>query len=89
MIRKLAVITGSGVYVITEAERGFAKNAHIEDTGREAFAVTLPKMYEIAHLLGGSDEERQAILLGFVDDTLHVGGGIVMEGMPVFTDNQG
>ncbi|MGC1177437.1 MAG: hypothetical protein WA843_05195, partial [Candidatus Saccharimonadales bacterium] len=76
----------SGVYLIGEEGCGFAKNAMIEDTGQEAFCVTVPKMYEIAHLLGGSDEERQAIFLGFNDDTLHVGGGIARKGMPVFTD---
>jgi hypothetical protein len=77
---------GAGVYAITRPNVGFAKNAMIEDTGQEAFCVTVPKMRQIAHLLGGSAEEREAIFLGFIDDTLHVGGGIVMEGTPVFTD---
>jgi hypothetical protein len=77
---------GAGVYVIDRPNVGFAKNGMIQDTGQEAFCVTLPKMRQIANMLGGSDEERQAILLGFADDTLHVGGGIVVEGMPVFAE---
>jgi len=74
----------AGVYVVTDENQGFAKNEFIEDTGRQAFAVTFRTMQEIADKLGGSDEERMAILLGFIDDTLHVGAGLVMPGMPVF-----
>jgi hypothetical protein len=68
---------GSGMLVVTGDNQGYQKSGH-------AFAVTLPKMREIAYRLGGSDEERHRILLGFADDTLHVGGGIVTEGFPVF-----
>jgi hypothetical protein len=75
---------GSGLYLIDEENVGFAKNAFIDDTGRWAFCLTLPKMRQIAHMIGGSEEERERILLGFLDDSLHVGGGIVAEGMPVF-----
>lgn len=68
---------GSGLYVVTQDGVGYQK------TGR-AFSVTVPKMIEISQKIGGSDEERRRILLGFVDDTLHVGAGIVTEGFPVF-----
>jgi hypothetical protein len=76
----------AGVYVITSENQGFAKNEFVEDTGRQAFAVTFKTMQDIARKLGGSDEERLDILLGFVDDTLHVGAGLVMPGMPVFAE---
>ena len=76
---------GSGIFVITNENVGFEKNAFAEDTaGQQAFAVTLPKMRELAYKLGVNDEERQRILIGFADDTLHVGAGIVTSGMPVF-----
>lgn len=68
---------GSGLYVITQENVGYRK------TGR-AFGVTVPKMRELAYKLGGSDEERRRILLGFVDDTVHVGSGIVTKNFPVF-----
>ena len=68
---------GSGLYVVTKAGEGFQKN------GR-AFSLTLPFMQEIAYKFGGSDDERRDILYGLVDDSLHVGGGIVVEGFPVF-----
>ena len=76
----------SGLYVITEENAGFAKNAFIEDTGRWSFGLTPPKMRQIAHMLGGSAEERERILLAFIDDSLHVSSGIVTEGFPVFSD---
>jgi hypothetical protein len=68
---------GSGLYVVTQDGVGYQR------TGR-AFSVTLPLMAELAHESGGSGEERERIKLGFVDDTLHVGAGIVTEGFPVF-----
>jgi hypothetical protein len=68
---------GSGVYVVTQEGVGYQR------TGR-AFSVTLPFMRKLANELGGSDEERRRILLGFADDTLHVGAGIVAPGFPVF-----
>lgn len=71
---------GSGLYVVTQDGVGYQK------TGR-AFSVTVPKMIEISQKLGGSDEERRRILLGFVDDTLHVGAGIVTKGFPVFAQS--
>ncbi len=76
----------SSVYAVTHADHGFAKNAFAEDTGQQAFGLTIPKMRQLAHMLGGSDEERARILVGFFDDSLHVGGGIVTEGMPVFAE---
>lgn len=77
---------GRGLYVVGSPNVGFAKNGMIEDTGQEAFCLTPQKMRQIANLLGGSDEEREAITLGFLDDSLHVGAGIVAEGTPVFSD---
>jgi hypothetical protein len=57
----------------------------IADTGEGgAYCVTVAKMRELAYKLGGSDEERAAILIGFLDDTLHVGAGIVVKDMAVF-----
>lgn len=70
---------GSGLYVVTQAGHGFQKNG-------KAFAVSLPMMAELAGKLGGSDEERRRILLGFADDTLHVGAGIVAPDFPVFAE---
>lgn len=77
---------GSGVLAIPENEAGtgFAKNKFIHDTGQSSFAVTIWKMRQAADILGASNEERQAIFIGFLDDTLHVGAGIVKPGMPVF-----
>lgn len=77
---------GSSLYVVTADNHGFAKNAFIEDTGQAALSTTLPKMHQLASILGGSPEERMRILIGFVDDSLHVGAGIVTEGMPVFAE---
>jgi hypothetical protein len=77
---------GSGLYVVTQPGDGFAKNGFIEDTGMEAFCVTLPKMRELAHMLGTTAEERMRIELGFYDDTLHVGAGIVVPEFPVFAE---
>jgi hypothetical protein len=77
---------GSSLYVVTSEDHGFAKNAFTEDTGQQAFSVTLTKMKQLAYKLGGSTEERLRILIGFADDTLHVGAGIVTPGMPVFAE---
>jgi hypothetical protein len=78
---------GSGIYVVTSEGYGFAKNDFIDDTnGAESFAVTLRKMTQVASIIGGSEEEKQRIILGFYTDTLQVGSGIVMPGMPVFTE---
>lgn len=68
---------GSGLYAVTQKGMGYQK------TGR-AFGVTVPTMFEISELLGGSAEERRRILLGFGDDTAHVGAGLVTENFPVF-----
>jgi hypothetical protein len=76
----------AGLYVVTREGRGFAKNAFIDKTGRQAFAVTVPKMRQLADLLGGSDEEKHRILMAFIDDALHVSNLLVAEHMPVFTD---
>ncbi len=79
----------SGVYVITGDQQGFAKNQFIQNTdGKEAFAVTAWMMQFLARKLGASEEERTAILVGFIDDTLHVGAGLVKPGMPVFAHQQ-
>ena len=68
---------GSGLYAITQRGMGYRK------TGR-AFAITQPTMVEMSHLLGETDEERRRILLGFADDTAHVGAGLVAKDFPVF-----
>lgn len=74
----------SGLYVVTQEEMGFAKNAMIEDTGREAFAVTVPFMKKLAHQLGGNIQERRAIELALYDDTIRVGSGLVVPTLPIF-----
>ncbi|MBC7582001.1 hypothetical protein H7097_04015 [Aeromicrobium sp.] len=71
---------GSGLYVVTQTRQGYQK------TGR-AFSVTLPMMQELSQKLGGSADERRRILLGFADDTLHVGAGIVTKDFPVFAQS--
>lgn len=70
---------GSAVYAVTQPGHGFIKNG-------KAFSVTVPFMEELANKLGGSDEERRRIMLGFADDTLHVGAGIVTKNIPVFAE---
>ena len=77
---------GSSIYVVTSEDRGFATNAFHENTGQQAFSVTQAKMHQLAYKLGRSPEERLRILIGFADDTLHVGAGIVTNGMPVFKE---
>ena len=77
---------GSSIYVVTSENRGFATNAFNENTGQQAFSVTQAKMHQLAYKLGGSPEERLRILIGFADDALHVGAGIVTKGMPVFKE---
>ena len=76
---------GSGVYIVQQPGKGLAKNEFIEATGKQSFAVTAPKMIELAELLDPTKEGRMRILLGFVDDTFHVGAGIVTKDMPVFS----
>lgn len=68
---------GSGLLVVTTEGFGYRK------TG-QAFAVTIPKMIELSQRLGDSDKERRRILLGYADDTLHVGRLIVCKDFPVF-----
>lgn len=73
------------VYVVTEPGSGFAKNAFIEVTGQQAFAVTLPKMRQLADKLGADNQEKARIFLAFLDDTLQVANGLVARGLPVFS----
>lgn len=75
---------GKGVYVVTSVGEGFAKNAFFEDTGEMSFAVTPPKVLEVAQKIGGSDAEREAIIVAFAADLLDVSDKIVAPGMPVF-----
>lgn len=77
---------GSSLYVVTQPGHGFARNAFCRRTGQQAFGLSLPKMQEVALLLGETAEEQARILVGFVDDSLHVGGGIVTAGLPVFVE---
>jgi hypothetical protein len=77
---------GSGILAIGRDEFGFAKNEFILATSAEAFAVTPWKMRHLAGLIGTNDDEIERITLGFLDDTLHVGAGIVVPGMPIFAD---
>lgn len=77
-----------GIYIIGEDGKGFAKNNFVNDTGRQAFAVTVPKMRQLAHILGASEEERHRIFVAFIDDVLHVSNGLVAEGMPVFAGSR-
>jgi len=74
----------SAAYVVTDEGVGFGKNVFIEDTGRQSFALSQRKMQQLAHMLGGSPQERDAIMIGFVDDALHVAAGLACEDMPVF-----
>jgi hypothetical protein len=76
----------SAVYAITNKQHGFAKNRFTETTGRMAFGVTVPKMYELAHKLSASPEEERRIILGFAEDTLRVGSGLVTKDMPIFAE---
>lgn len=63
----------SGIYLPTEPGVGFAKNAFIEATGgTQLFGYTHNFAVELANHLGGSDEERNMIALGFGYDLLDV-----------------
>lgn len=75
-----------GVFILGQLERGFAKNAFFEDTGQMSFAVTPPKVMELAQKLGGTDEERQALLVAFCTDLLDVSAQLVAPGMPAFVE---
>jgi len=75
---------GQGLYVMTQEGVGFAKNGFIEDTGQLAFAATVPKVAEVAYAIGGSDEERERILMGFAADLLDVSDKILAPGFPAF-----
>jgi hypothetical protein len=79
---------GSSIYVVTGEGVGFAKNKFIEETGQEAFSVTIPKMFSLAHRLGGSDEERLRIASAFIEDTVDVSVGLVDSSMPIFVQPQ-
>lgn len=68
---------GSGLYVVTKPDEAYVKN------GR-ALSFNLPLMQWLAHELGQSEVERARILLGFVDDSLHVAAPIVTKDFPVF-----
>ncbi len=63
---------------------GFAKNAFYRATGRMAFFITEEPAAEVAFKLGGSNEERARILLGFLDDIPNVSAHLLAPGMPAF-----
>jgi hypothetical protein len=68
----------SGIYLPTEPGVGFAKNAFIEDTeGSQLFAYTHHFAVELAQHLGGSEEERGLIALGFGYDLLDVSNQLI------------
>lgn len=70
---------GQGLVVITSPHVSYESDGH-------AFAVTTPIMAELAQKFGGSDEEVARIFAAFVDDTVHVGAGIVAPSFPVFLE---
>jgi hypothetical protein len=67
----------SGIYLPTESGVGFAKNEFTENTGQQLFAYTHGFATELAGHLGGSDEERRMIGLGFGYDLLDVGNQLI------------
>lgn len=73
-----------GVYAVVKEGYGFAKNAFYEDTGEMSFGVTLPIVQEVAFKVGGSDSERDALLVGFGTDLLDVSDKLVAPGLPLF-----
>lgn len=75
-----------GVYLISQPDMGFAKNAFIEETNHEAFGVTTYTMSELADKLGGSEQERLRLRLAFADDLLNVSNQLIAPDMPAFTD---
>lgn len=74
----------SAIYAVGEENAGLAKNAFVADTGQWVFGLTPRKMRQLADMLGGSSQERDAIMVGFADDVLHVSAGLVRKDMPVF-----
>lgn len=67
----------SGIFLPSEEGVGFAKNAFIEDTGAQLFAYTHQFAVELSEHLGGSDEERHMIALGFGYDLLDVSNQLI------------
>jgi hypothetical protein len=67
----------SAVYFVTQPGKGFIKNG-------KAFCITTPTWDTLANQLGGSDEERLAIKLAFIDDACHVSAGLAKPNMPAF-----
>lgn len=70
--------------VVTEKGKAFAKNAFYQDTNDMSFGVTPPAVIEIAHKLGGTPEEREALVVGFMTDLLDVSDKLIAPGMPTF-----
>jgi hypothetical protein len=71
------------IYPVFKDHYGFAKNAFVHDTGRQAFAVTIPKMRDLAYKLSGSRQEEKRIYLAFIDDTLHISNCLAATGTPI------
>lgn len=63
---------------------GLARNEFTEETGDMAFAMSRSTVMDLAHKLGGSDEERARLALAFFDDALHVSNVLMAEGQTVF-----
>jgi hypothetical protein len=70
---------GSGLYATSRDGHGYQKDG-------TTFSITIPKMRQLAVMLGGSSEERERIFIGFADDALHVSAGIVTSEFPVFAE---
>lgn len=78
----------AALYLITEERQGFDKNNFTKDNnGLQSFAVTINKYQQIGTLLAKDIEERKRFLLAAYDDTLQVGSGLVIRGLPVFIQN--
>ncbi|HVU59647.1 MAG TPA: hypothetical protein VHC98_02310 [Candidatus Saccharimonadales bacterium] len=71
------------IYVDTVAGTGFAKNEYVESTGRQAFAVTPSIVSEVTHLLCTNEAEGRRFHVAWADDTLSVGAGLAVAGMPI------
>lgn len=71
------------VYAIDTPGLGFAKNAFVGATGKQAFGLTPWFGREIAPVMAETEEQQRLFLVALADDMLHVGGGLATKDMPV------
>lgn len=76
-------VDASGLYLVADGY-GFAKNEFIEETGERAYAMTPSIIFEAAHKLGGTDEERSRIAVGSLVNAIDIAQYVFEQGQPIF-----